>query len=134
MTRLGRVRILSSLTERKRGALSRVAVVKNYLPEAEIVHQGEKRVGFFRLIEGAALARRSGRLLRRLGPGGFFGEPVLFEDAPPTAGVFATAPSVCLAFSRREFWAFVSDRTLILRSIVEELAHRLADTDQALTD
>lgn len=134
MRMLEKVPIFSGLSERHRESLSRVAVEKKFAPDAQIVEQGEKGVGFFLLTEGSAAVRRNGRQLKELGPGDFFGEMALFEDSPRNAGVFALEPTQCLVFSRWDFWAFAMDKPTVLRGIVEELARRLGATDQALTD
>ncbi|HEV2316751.1 MAG TPA: cyclic nucleotide-binding domain-containing protein [Thermoplasmata archaeon] len=134
MKMLEKVPIFANISVRERESLSRVAAERTFEPGAQIVQEGEKGVGFFLLSDGAAEVRRKGHVLKTLGPGDFFGEMALFEDAPRNAGVFATRPTQCLVFSRWEFWAFAMDKPSILRGMVEELAHRLGETDRALTD
>ncbi len=134
MRMLEKVPIFSNLSDRERRSLSRVAVAKSYDAGSEIVKQGEKGVGFFLLTGGAAAVRRNGRLLKRLGPGDFFGEMALFDETPRSAGVFAIEPTDCLVFSRWDFWALAMDKPAVLRGMIEELARRLGETDRALSD
>ena len=134
MKMLETVPIFSNITNRERESLSRVAVERSFAPGEQIVQEGEKGVGFYLLTEGSAEVKRKDHVLKTLGPGEFFGEMALFEDSPRNAGVFATKPTKCLVFSRWEFWAFVMDKPTVLRAMLEELAHRLTETDRALTD
>jgi CRP/FNR family transcriptional regulator, cyclic AMP receptor protein len=131
---LEKVPIFSSLTDRERKSLAKDAAEKNFPEGATIVKQGDKGIGFYLVTEGRAEVRRKGRLLAKLGPGEFFGEMALFEEAPRTADVIASEPTRCLVFSRWEFWGFAMDKPRVLRSIVEELARRLGETDRALTE
>lgn len=134
MRMLEQVPIFANITNRERESLAKVAAERTFAPGAQIVQEGEKGMGFYMITGGAAEVRRKDRVLKSLGPGDFFGEMALFQDAPRNAGVFATQPTQCLVFSRWEFWAFAMDKPTILRAMVEELAHRLGETDRALTE
>jgi hypothetical protein len=55
----------------------------------EIVHEGDVGDEFFLVAQGEVDVLRRGREVARLGPGGFFGELALFDEAPRNASVIA---------------------------------------------
>ena len=49
------------------------------------MHEGDVGSDFFLVAQGDVVVERRGREVARLGPGGFFGELALFDDAPRNA-------------------------------------------------
>jgi CRP-like cAMP-binding protein len=96
-------------------------------------HQGTS--GFYLLLEGAAEVRKGGLVLATFGPGDYFGEmALLLEDTPRTADVVATEPSTCLAITRWDLRAMISNNPDVGVRMMGELAKRLRDTDRGLGD
>lgn len=131
---LERVPIFSSLTKRERRRLARDSMERTYPAGSTVVNQGEKGIGFYLLLDGHVEVRRKNRRLASLGPGHFFGEMALFADEPRSADVVATQPTRCLVLSRWEFWGFAMGQPRMLRSMLQEVARRLSNTNQALTE
>jgi CRP/FNR family transcriptional regulator, cyclic AMP receptor protein len=131
---LEKVPIFSGLTDRQLGRLARDAKVAPFEAGATVVKQGDKGVGLYLVLEGRVEARRKGRKLAALGPGQFFGEMALFDDQPRSADVIATEATRCLVLSKWEFWGFAMGEPKMLRSMLEELAHRLGETNRALAE
>ncbi len=129
-----KIPLFSGLSDRQLRGLVRSAADRSYPQGATIVKQGEPGIGLYLIVEGKVDVRRRSRKLASLGRGHFFGETALFGEAPRTADVIATEPTRCLVLSRWEFWGFAMGRPEILRSILEEMVRRLAETDQALPD
>ena len=131
---LEHVPMFSSLSDRPLRGLARDAKERSYEPGAVVVKQGEIGVGFYLLLNGKVDVRRKNRKLATLGPGAFFGEMALFDEQPRSADVVATEPTRCLVLSKWEFWGFAMDQPAVLRGILGEMARRLRETDQSLSE
>ncbi len=68
-----------------------------------VLQQGEPNHWFYLIYDGAFEARDGKRVLRRMGPGDYFGEISLLEGWEATATVVAIEESRCLALSRADF-------------------------------
>ncbi len=78
--------------------------------------QGTPNQWFYLIFDGAFEARDGRRVLRRMGPGDYFGEISLLEGWPATATVVALEESRCLALARRDFLElFARDFRIALR-------------------
>ena len=131
---LEKVPIFTSLSGRELRGLAKDGLGRSFPVGATVVKQGEKGVAFYLVLDGKVEVRRKGRRLATLGPGAFFGEMALFDNAPRSADVIATEPTRCLVLSKWEFWGFAQNKGRMLRGMLEEMARRLAATDQSLTE
>ena len=102
----------------------------------KIIREGhEGASGFYLLLEGTAEVRKGEIVLATFGPGDYFGEmALLLEDTPRTADVVATEPSSCLAITRWDLRAMISNNPDVGVRMMGELAKRLRDTDKSLSD
>ncbi len=90
---------------------------------ATVLRKGEASRWFFLVYDGALEERDEERVLRRLGPGDYFGEISLLEDSAASVSVIALEESRCLALARADFLElFARDYRLGLR--MESLASR----------
>ena len=131
---LQKVPIFSGLTDRQLRGLAKDSAERKFAEGATVVRQGEKGVGFFLLLEGRVDVRRRGRKLASLGPGQFFGEMALFNEAPRSADVIAVEPTRCLVLTKWQFWGFAMGEPKMLRGMLEEIAFRLNATNAALSE
>jgi CRP/FNR family transcriptional regulator, cyclic AMP receptor protein len=99
-----------------------------------IVKEGDAGLGFYLIAEGQALVKRKGKILSKLKRGSFFGEMALFDDQPRSADVVAAESTKCFVLLRWNFWSTVSKDPLIARSLLQEMARRLRETNKALAD
>lgn len=101
-----------------------------------IIREGhEGASGFYLMLEGAAEVRRGDTVLATFGPGDYFGEmALLLGDTPRTADVVATVPTTCLAITRWDLRAMLSNHPDVGVRMMAELAKRLRNTDAALSD
>lgn len=132
--RLQKVPVFAGLTDRQLSGMARDGKERTYAPGAAVVHEGEDGVGFYLILDGKVEVRRKTKRLATLGPGEFFGEMALFVDQKRSADVVAVEPTRCLVLSRWGFWAFASEQPKVLRTIIEEIAQRLAATSRALSE
>ena len=103
---------------------------------ATMVREGDPGArGFYLILSGAAEVRKGGEPVATMGPGDFFGEmALLLDDTPRTADVVATEPTTTLVMTQWDFKALLTSHPEVSASIMLELAQRLRNTDNALTD
>lgn len=83
--------------------LARNATVRMVDVGAAVIKQGADGDEFFLVIEGQFDVRIDGRLVATAGAGDSFGELALLRDAPRSATVTATSPSIVLVVDRDDF-------------------------------
>jgi CRP-like cAMP-binding protein len=110
--------------------IERVAHRRHYDPGAVIVREGQGGIAFFIVTSGEAVISRQGSdgqhvEVRRVGPGGVFGEMALFTDRPRSATVTASEPTDCLALHRLEFLDELRRSPEVALRLLDSLAIRL---------
>jgi CRP-like cAMP-binding protein len=99
------------------------------LPEGKtLIKEGETGREFFILIDGTADVMQSGRKIRTMGPGDFFGEIALISKAPRTATITTTSSIRALVITDRAFRQLLEHSPQIAVSVLTALAERLAPT------
>jgi transcriptional regulator with AAA-type ATPase domain/polyferredoxin len=102
-----------------------------------VVRQGDEGRGFY-LVESGVLdvvvtCEEDVRLpVARLGPGSHFGEMSLLGEAPVSADVVASEPSVLYAAAPEEFDELIRRKPELIHYLAGELALRLKQTDEQL--
>lgn len=122
---LRKVALFSGITERALGTIAGQAEVIEFAPGQYIVRQGQVGTGFYLLASGRARVTRGGEALARLGPGDFFGELSVLDQAPRMAHVIAEEPTVCLALASWDFTKVLEEHPKIALSLLREIARRL---------
>ena len=95
----------------------------------EIVHEGDVGDEFFLVAQGEVDVLRRGREVARLGPGGFFGELALFDEAPRNASVTAETSVAVAVFNRENFRLALDEIPPLRDSLIRGMARRLHDLD-----
>jgi CRP-like cAMP-binding protein len=72
-------------------------------PGKHLVREGEFAYEFFAIEEGTAEVVRGDQYLTDLGPGDFFGEMGLIDNAPRSASVIATSPITAVVMTGPDF-------------------------------
>jgi cAMP-dependent protein kinase regulator len=98
-------------------------------PGVEIVREGDAAEEFFVLGSGEATVIRGGAEVATLGPGAFFGELALFDDAPRNASVVAKTGVTVLALRRAAFRTLMADLPGFRDAVLTGMARRLHDLD-----
>jgi len=73
---------------------------------------------------------RGGRLVATLGPGQYFGELSLLDDAPRNASVTARTPMTLIRLRRREFSAILDSWPGVAHKLLQQMARRLHEADE----
>jgi CRP-like cAMP-binding protein len=94
-----------------------------------IVQQGTLGIGLFIIASGSAEAVRehldgSRTAVNHFKSTDFFGELSLLDDAPRTASVVATEPTVCLILTQLDFLSALQEDADIPITMLKELARR----------
>jgi CRP/FNR family transcriptional regulator, cyclic AMP receptor protein len=107
-----------------------------YTPGQIIEKEGEKGVSFFLVTEGSVDIKKGTKTLAKLGPGQFFGEMSLLDSGPRSATAVASesSPTKCLAMTSWTWEAFLQTKPKISIALLKELAKRLRETDQKLSE
>lgn len=95
--------------------------------------EGRPGDDFFVILEGTAEASRRGRKLRKLGPGDYFGEIALLDNADRTATVIATAPLRCFLLGRSEFKSVIYEEDIAVK-LLFTVAQRLRAAEKLISD
>lgn len=105
---LREVPILGVLAPRLVERLARDAVLVTAQAGSVVVAEGEAGDRFYVVEDGEAAVTMQGREVRRIGPGGWFGELALLNDAPRSATVSAVTDLSLRAVERDSFLATVA--------------------------
>lgn len=86
------------------------------------------------VLEGEVEVLVAGQHHRSIGPGNHFGEMALLTEAPRSADVVASEPTVALEFSRRHLEGLIASNPQVAMDMLAELAMRLRVTTDALAE
>jgi CRP-like cAMP-binding protein len=122
--------LFGSLSPAELARLERHAHRRHFDAGTVIVNEGQGGIAYFVVMSGqVAVSRASAdgeqREIRKIGPGGGFGEMALFSDRPRSATVTAVEPTDCLALHRLEFLDELRRSPEIAIVLLDSLARRL---------
>jgi len=125
---LRRIELFDGLSRRQRKLLALRADEVDVEPGTVLCCQGKTSHEFFVIETGTARVVRDGQYLDELGPGEFFGEMGLLEDAPRNADVVAATPLTLMVLSAPAFRELEREAPKLARRLsrsVEERRHWL---------
>jgi CRP-like cAMP-binding protein len=122
---LARVPIFSGCTPEEVAAIAAVAQESFYDAGQIVVTQGTPGQAFYLVMEGRVEYLRDGSVLGSFGPGEFFGEMSLLDEAPRSATVRAVEPTGCLMLSSWDFKALLMKKPEIAIKLLEVLSRRI---------
>lgn len=100
---LGRVPIFANCTPQEIAAIAALAQDSEFQPGQIIVTQGTPGQAFYLVLSGRVEIVRDGQSLGAFGPGDFFGEMSLLDQAPRSATIRALEPTTCMMLSSWDF-------------------------------
>jgi CRP/FNR family transcriptional regulator, cyclic AMP receptor protein len=125
---LRRIELFDGLSRRQRKLLALRADEVDVQPGTVLCGKGRTAHEFFVIEDGTARVVRDGQFLNELGPGEFFGEMGLIEDAPRNADVVAETPLTLMVLSAPAFRELEREAPKLARRLsrsVEERRHWL---------
>jgi CRP/FNR family transcriptional regulator, cyclic AMP receptor protein len=118
--------LFKTLSARELRELDELLHERSYQKDEVVFDEGDMGLGLFIVVKGRVKATSSHAALQQLapefGPGDFFGELALFEEAERTARVVALEPTEVLALFRTEFFSLLDRDHRIGVKILMELA------------
>lgn len=134
---LRRVPLLASLSEAQLDLLAAGSVRRNYPRGRTIVAEGEPSQSLYILLSGRAKVQRSDSegkevILAVLGPGEFFGEMSLIDDAPRSASVITIESSDFMAINKDSFKSMMMQSTEMCLAVMKGLVKRLREADKKI--
>jgi CRP/FNR family transcriptional regulator, cyclic AMP receptor protein len=134
---LRRVPLFQSLNEAQLDVLATGSLRRNYPRGRTIVAEGEPSQSLYILLSGRAKVQRSDSegkevILAVIGPGEFFGEMSLIDDAPRSASVITLESSDFMAINKDNFKAMLLQNNDIGMQIMRGLVRRLREADKKI--
>lgn len=121
--------LFKKLTAREMRELEELLHERSYQKDEVVFDEGDAGLGLFVVVSGRVKVCSSHAALQHLapefGPGDFFGELSLFDEAPRTARAVATEPTQILALFRREFFTLLEQDRGIGVKILFELSRTI---------
>ena len=122
-------------TKQIKSVASAFARERSYSPGDVIEKEGGMGVAFYLITNGSVEVRKGEKLVSKLGRGQFFGEMALIDKQPRSATVLASQGGTsCLVMPVYSFKAVIESDPKIAMAVMKELARRLRETTNALTE
>lgn len=129
---LSRVPIFANCSPPEIAAVAQVAQESYFQPGQIIVTQGTPGQAFYLILSGRVEILRDGTSLGAFGPGDFFGEMSLLDQAPRSATIRAIDATSCLMLSSWDFKALLEKHPSIAIKLLEVLSRRLRVADERI--
>jgi CRP-like cAMP-binding protein len=127
---LARVPLFSDCTKQELQRLARRTTDITIDPGQAIIKEGRTGFEFFVVVDGKAEVTRKGKNVGQVGPGDFFGELALLDNAPRNATITATTPMEVIVLTRAEFNAALAEAPGMTRKLMTGMARRLRQLDE----
>src|SRR2546428_1992270 len=129
--------LFAGLDDRELASIANVAKTRRYAKDDVIFHADETGDVFCLIKEGqvkVTMISPEGKeiILSMLGPGEFFGEMALLDDAPRSATVVATEPIELVTIYRNDFLQILQENFSITRKVFAELSKRLRNASNRI--
>jgi CRP-like cAMP-binding protein len=126
---LKRTPLLAGLTRDDLNEVGRLADEVDIPAGKVLMKEGEPGREFYVIVDGTVRIERGGKAIRTMGPGDFFGDIALVVERPRIATVIVETDSRFLVVGHREFHSLMDRFPSIRISVLESIAHRLADLE-----
>jgi len=129
---LGEVPLFEGLPKRHLRRIAKLAHIRRFASGSVMVRAGDSGRSFYVLLDGNAKVVRTGARSRRLGPGDYFGEMALLDDAPRSADVSADGEVLALTIDRPGFTKLLRAEPAIAQALLRTLAARLRAAEKSV--
>ncbi|MGH8550744.1 MAG: Crp/Fnr family transcriptional regulator [Methylococcales bacterium] len=132
---LGKIPIFSQLPDDVLRSLASHAMIKTYPKNAIVINEGDDTASFHFILSGTVRVYVSDEHGKELtlgvdGPGKYFGELALLDDAPRSASVITCEKATCGIISKAEFKAWLNNNPNAPFGIIKGLVSKV----RTLTD
>ena len=128
---LRKVPLFSGLADGALERLSREFKERTFPAGTEVKREGAPGAAFFVIAEGEATVTVGGEERAKLGPGDYFGEMALIEEAPRSATIVADTDLRCFGLTPWEFRPFVERHPEVAWALLQTLSRRLRSAQTA---
>lgn len=122
---LAQTALFADLTRPELDAVAHEFEEEAFAEGQRVLRQGFSGTGLYVILDGAAVIKRDGDEIARLGRGEFFGEISVLSDSPPTADVVAASLLRCLVIPRPDVERFLLGRPRVMLRMLRSEANRL---------
>jgi CRP-like cAMP-binding protein len=130
---LAKVPLFSNCTPEEMAAIAQAAQESDYEAGQLIITQGTPGQAFYMIVSGKVEILRDAKSLGAYGPGDFFGDMSLLDNAPRSATIRAIEPTRCIMLSSWDFRSLLEKTPSIAIKLLEVLSRRLRVADERLT-
>ena len=134
LERLAQVRLFADLDRHELEAVSGLGTDVQVEAGRELVREGDPAAEAFLVLEGTASCRRGDEEIATFGPGDFFGEMALIDDAPRSATAITLEPSETWTLHREEFIQYLTDNPDFALHVLKTLARHIRRLNTQLAD
>lgn len=122
--------LFAELDERELASVAAMAKSRRFNRDDVVFYEDETGDVFFLIREGkvkVTMISPEGKeiILSMMGPGDFFGEMALLDDAPRSATIVAMEPLELLTIWRSDFLHLLSENSAIAKKVLAEMSRRL---------
>jgi len=133
---LKRIPLFSSMDFGQLSKVLEVIEVKSFSESETIIKQGDSAREMFIILQGKAEVSKDGHIINRLGPGAYFGEMALIDDAPRSASITSTEKTKVLALEQAKLFRLLEQNSDMAKQIywffLQTLSKRLREKEEEL--
>lgn len=130
---LKNVSLFSACTSKELSRIASLAEEVRVPAGTTLTAEGKPGREFFAIADGQAKVMLRGKKLAALGPGSFFGEMSLLDQAPRAATVTALTDMTLLVLDARSFSTLLDQAPSVARKILRGMAQRIRNLEKAPT-
>lgn len=128
-------RVFPSLGQLELEHLSGIAKIRTYPPDTVLCHEGAYEQTFYLISEGLVVVtkrfdERGDLILRRAGPGEFFGEMAIIQDAPRSATITTLEETTVLELDKSTLEKALSENASLALQMIRTTFDRVRANDQ----
>jgi signal transduction histidine kinase len=127
--------VFPSLNEQEVEHLASLAKVNTYPPDTILCQEGAYEDVFYLIADGQVIVTKrfdehGDLVLRRAGPGEFFGEMAIIQEAPRSATITTLEETTCLELDKNSFLSTLSHNAELALSMIRTTFDRVRANDQ----
>ena len=129
LDRIAAVDVFAGLSKRQHKRIAGAGRTTTLEAGKVVAEEGKDALAFHLVLDGALEVSVRGNVVRRLGPGDYFGEISMIDGKPRSATVTATEPTQCFALQHSSFEDLILAEPLVAKAMLETLAGRLREAE-----